>query len=132
MSFIAKLQLQNEDELNVLRCDYRFYKNTSITGTASTRALGGVINVTLASINHPGLFEWMIHKVQTKNGKITFIRYDTMSKLKILEFENAICVTYHEMFDSSGEHPMLLQLTMSAHTVKLEDAVYKNNWPGLG
>lgn len=130
MSFIAKLQLQNEDEMNVLRCDYRFHQQIDVTGKASTIALGGTINVTVVSNNHPGLFEWMIKTMHTKNGQITFIRYDTMSKLKILEFTNALCVEYHEIFDAAGEHPMLLQLKLSTHTLKLDDTVYKNNWPG--
>jgi hypothetical protein len=73
----------------------------------------------------------MINTLQKKNGRITFIRYDTMSKLKTLEFENALCVEYHETFDPVGEHPITLQLTLSAHTIKLEDSVFKNNWPGL-
>lgn len=131
MSFIARLQLQNEDEMNVLRCGFRFNQAIDVTGKAASKPVGGTINLTLASFNHPGIFEWMINTLQTKNGKITFIRYDTMSKLKTLEFENALCVEYNETFDPAGEHPILLQLTLSAHTIKLEDTVFKNNWPGL-
>ena len=131
MSFIARLQLQNEDEINVLRCGFRFNQSIDVTGKAASKPMGGTINLTLASINHPELFEWMINTLQTKSGKITFIRYDTMSKLKTLEFENALCVDYHETFDPAGEHPITLQLTLSAHTIKLEDMVFKNNWPGL-
>lgn len=131
MSFIAKLQLQNEDEINVLRCGFRFNQTIDVTGKAASKPMGGTINITLASTNHQGLFEWMITTSKTKNGKITFIRYDTMSKLKTLEFENALCVEYHETFDPEGQHPIVLQLTISAHTIKLEDTVYKNNWPGL-
>lgn len=131
MSFIAKLQLQNEDELNVLRCSYRFNQGIDVNGRASTKPLGGTINLTLATINHPGLFEWMINTFQKKSGKISFIRYDTMSKLKTLEFENALCVEYYETFDPASEHPMLLQLTLSANTIKLEDVVFQNNWGGL-
>ena len=131
MSFIARLQLQNEDEINVLRCGFKFNQSIDVTGKAASKPMGGTINLTLASINHPELFEWMIKTLQTKSGKITFIRYDTMSKLKTLEFENALCVEYHETFDPAGEHPILLQLTLSAHTIKLEDTVFKNNWPGL-
>lgn len=131
MSFIAKLQLQNEDEISVLRCGFRFNQSIDVTGKAASRPMGGTINLTLASINHPSLFEWMINTLQKKNGRITFIRYDTMSKLKTLEFENALCVEYQETFDPVGEHPITLQLTLSAHTIKLEDTVFKNNWPGL-
>jgi hypothetical protein len=131
MSFIAKLQLQNEDEISVLRCGFRFNQTIDVTGKAASRPMGGTINIILSSINHPSLFEWMINTQQKKSGRITFIRYDTMSKLKTLEFENALCVEYHETFDPDGAHPITLQLTLSAHTIKLEDMVYKNNWPGL-
>jgi type VI protein secretion system component Hcp len=131
MSFIAKLQLQNEDEISVLRCSFRFNQNIDVTGKASSRPMGGTINLTLSSFNHPGLFEWMINTSQMKNGKVTFIRHDTMSRFKTLEFENALCIAYHESFDPSAEYPMVLQLTLSAHTIKLEDTVFKNTWPGL-
>jgi len=131
MSFIAKLNLQNEDELNVLRCSFRFNQTIDVMGKAASRPMGGTINITLASINHPSLFEWMINSQQKKNGKIVFVRYDTMSKLKTLEFENALCVEYNETFDPKGEHPITLQLTLSAHTIKLEEMVFKNSWPGL-
>jgi hypothetical protein len=131
MSFIAKLQLQNEDEINVIRCGFRFNQTIDVTGKAASRPMGGTINIILSSINHPGLFEWMINPQQKKSGRITFIRYDTMSKLKTLEFENALCVEYHETFDPEGEHPITLQITLSAHVIRLEDMVFKNNWPGL-
>jgi hypothetical protein len=131
MSFIARLQLQNEDEMSVLRCSFKFNQSIDVTGKAASKPMGGTINLTLAGNNHPGIFEWMINTRQTKSGKITFIRYDTMSKLKTLEFENALCVEYCETFDPMGEHPILLQITLSAHTIKLEDTVFKNNWPGL-
>lgn len=131
MSFIAKLQLQNEEEINVLRCGFRFNQSIDVTGKAASRPMGGIINIMISSINHASLFEWMINTQQKKSGKITFIRYDTMSKLKTLEFENALCVEYNETFDPKGEHPITLQLTLSAHTIKLEDMIFRNNWPGL-
>lgn len=131
MSFIARLQLQNEDEMNVLRCGFRFNQAIDVTGKAASKPTGGTINLTLASFNHSNILEWMISPRQTKNGKITFIRYDNMSKLKTLEFENALCVDYEETFDPAADHPILLQLTLSAHTIKLDDTVFKNNWPGL-
>jgi hypothetical protein len=129
MAFIARLQLQNENEFNVLRCSFHFNQNIDVTGKAASR--GGIIDITLANPNHSSLLEWMIATSQMKNGKITFVRYDTMSRLKTLEFENALCVQYHETFDPAAEHPIILQLKLSAHTIRLEDTVYKNNWPGL-
>jgi len=131
MSFIAKLQLQNEEEMSALHCGYRFLQEIDVTGKPTSVPQGGTIDLVLISNNHSGLFEWMINPLQTKNGKITFIRYDTMSKLKILEFENAHCVGYYEQFNHGSEYPMKLELTISAHTLKLNDTTYKNKWAGL-
>jgi len=131
MSFIAKLQLQNEEEMNVLRCSFRFNQTIDVTGKAASRPMGGTINLMVSSTNHASILEWMISTQQKKSGKITFIRYDTMSKLKTIEFENALCVEYNETFDPDGEHPITLQLTLSAHTIRVEDMGFKNNWPGL-
>jgi len=130
MSFIAKLQLQNEEEISVMRCGFHFKQPIDVSGHPAAIPQGGTINLLLVSNSHAGLFDWMISPLQTKNGKITFLRYDTMSKLKILEFENAYCIEYHETFDQSGEHPMQVQLTLSARIVKLDDSTFKNNWPG--
>jgi hypothetical protein len=131
MSFIAKLQLQNDGEIDVLRCSFRFNQHIDVTGKASSRPMGGTINLTLANCKIPGLFDWMINTSQTKNGKIEFVKRDTMSVHKTLEFENALCIEYHETFDTAGEYPVLLQLTLSAHTIKLDGALYQNSWPGL-
>ena len=131
MSFIAKLQLQNEDEMNVIRCDFRFNQTIDVTGKAASRPMGGTINILLSSTNHASILEWMISTHQKKSGRITFITYDTMNKLKTLEFENALCVVYNETFDPGGKYPITLEITLSAQIIRLEDTVFKNNWPGL-
>ena len=71
----------------------------------------------------------MIHPTQTKSGAVTFFRRDTMSKLKTLEFTEAYCVNYHEIYRHTGEFPMQVKLALSARTIKLNDSEYKNNWP---
>jgi hypothetical protein len=131
MSFIARLQLQGEEALNLLRCSFRLNQHIDVTGKASSKPMGGTISLTLADCKHPGLFDWMISTSLTKNGKITFTKYDTDSTHKTLEFENALCIEYHETFDTTGVHSMLLQLTLSAHTIKLDETPFKNSWPGL-
>ena len=129
MSFIAKLQLQNEDEINVLQCGFRFRQGTDDTGKPTTVPQGGTINLILESNGNTELFDWMISPVHIKSGKITFFRYDTMSRMKVLEFENAHCVEYYESFDHEGEYPMQIQLTISAHIIRLNDSEFRNNWP---
>jgi len=128
MSFIAKLKIDGE-EMNVLHCGFRFTQVTDATGKPTAIPQGGNINLVVESTGGTELFDWMISATQTKNGTITFFRRDTNSKLKTLEFTDGHCVDYYETFDHIGDHPMQIQLTVSAREVKLNDSEFKNNWP---
>ena len=129
MSFIAKLQLQHEGEMNVLQCGFRFSQSIDATGKPTAMPQGGIIKLVLESNGNTDLFDWMINPLHIKNGKITFFRYDSMSRLKTLLFENAHCIEYCETFCHAGEHPMQIQLTISAHMIQLNESAFKNNWP---
>jgi hypothetical protein len=128
MSFIAKLQIE-EEEMNVLHCGFRFTQGTDSTGKPVAIPRGGTVNLTLESNGGTELFDWMVSPTQTKSGTITFFRRDNMSKLKTLEFSNAHCVDYYETFDHVGDNPMQVQISISAHELKLNDSEFKNNWP---
>ncbi|HEX9513139.1 MAG TPA: type VI secretion system tube protein TssD [Puia sp.] len=128
MSFIAKLRLDGE-EINVLHCGFRFTQMTDNTGKPTAKPQGGSINILVESSGSTDLFDWMISPTQLKNGSITFYRRDSMSKLKTLEFTDAVCIDYYETFDHAGETPMQIQLTLSAHELKLNDSEFTNNWP---
>lgn len=129
MSFIAKLYVDDEEEINVLHCGFRFTQTTDATGKPSSVPLGGTITMVLESNGETGLFTWMISPSQMKNGRITFYRRDTMSKLKSLEFKDAHCVDYYETFHHSGKEPMQIELTISARQIKLNDTEFVNYWP---
>ena len=128
MSFVAKVKIDGE-EMNVLHCGYRFSQATDANGRPTAIPRGGTIHLTIESTGGTELFDWMISHTQTKSGVITFYRRDTNSKLKTLEFSEGHCVDYYETFDSVNDSPMQVQLTISAHSVKLNDAEFINNWP---
>lgn len=128
MSFIAKLRLDGE-EINVLHCGFRFTQMTDTTGKPTAKPQGGTVSLLVESSGSTDLFDWMISPTQLKNGTITFYRRDTMSKLKTLEFTDAICTDYYETFDHAGEMPMQIQFTISAYELKLNDSSFTNNWP---
>ena len=128
MSFIAKLKMDGE-EMNVLHCGFRFTQVTDATGKPTSIPQGGSINLVVESSGSTDLFDWMISPTQTKSGTITFFRRDSNSKLKTLEFGDAHCVDYYETFDHIGDHPMQIQITLSAKEIKLNDSEFKNNWP---
>jgi hypothetical protein len=128
MSFVAKANIDGE-EMNVLHCGFRFMQGTDATGKPTSIPQGGTVQLTVESNGGTSLFDWMINPTQIKNGSVTFYRRDNMSKLKTLEFSEAYCVDYYESFDHEGDNPMQVQLTISAHELKLNDSEFKNNWP---
>lgn len=128
MSFLARLEVDGE-EINVLHCGFRFSQAIDVTGKPTARPQGGTISLTVESDSDAHLFDWMIHPTQTKSGKITFFRRDASSKLKTVEFVDAHCVEYYETYDHQGEHPMQIQMVISAYEVKMNDSEFKNNWP---
>ena len=128
MSFIAKLYLDNQ-EINVLYCSFRFMQTTDATGKPSSVPQGGSINLTVESSGKVDLFDWMISATQKKTGSVTFFRRDTMSTLKMLDFADAHCVDYNEVYQHDGEFPMQIALVISAKELKLNGSAYKNNWP---
>jgi Hemolysin coregulated protein Hcp (TssD) len=129
MAFLAKLTIDGGEEMNVLRCSYRFTQGTNVTGKPTAIPQGGIVTVVVESTKSTVLFDWMINATGIKNGLITFYRRDMQSKLKSLAFSDAYCIDYQEDFDHRGEHPMQITFTLSAKTLKLDDSEFKNNWP---
>ena len=128
MSFIAKLKLEGE-EVNVLQCSFRFSQATDATGKPIAIPRGGNIRILVESDSTTDLFDWMISPTQVKSGSITFQRRDNKGKLKTIEFTDAHCVDYHEMYDHVGNHPLQIELMLSDRELKLNDSEYKNNCP---
>lgn len=128
MSFIAKMELEGENS-NILYCSFRFTQVTDATGRPSSVPKGGAVTLTVESSGQSDLFDWMISPDQTRSGLITFYRRDTMSKLKTLEFSDAHCIDYQEVYQHDGEFPMQIKLVLSAKELKLNDSTYTNNWP---
>ena len=128
MSFIAKLKL-DEEEMNVLECEFRFSRSIDSTGKPITFPQGGVIKFSVESSENTNLFSWLTSAVEKKSGTITFYRRDTMSKLKELEFKDAFCIDYYEKYDHVSENPMRIQATISAREIRLNYVTFLNNWP---
>lgn len=131
MSFTAILKI-GQDHLNVLACDFAFSQSVDSYGKPAAKPQGGIINVVIESTMDTSLFEWMIANHQTRSGIIVFKRRDVNSRMKELEFKDAYCVQYREVFMSTGETPMQIQLTLSAKELKMGTVTYQNPWPVAG
>ncbi len=129
MAFLAKLSIDGGAEINVLHCSFRFTQATDATGKPSSIPQGGYVSIIIESTKDTEIYDWMISPTSMKNGVVTFYRRDMFSKLKVLDFNDAYCVDYHESFDHKGEHPMQIAFTISAKKLKLNESEFVNNRP---
>lgn len=128
MSFKATLNIEDQ-ELNVLKCKYEISQATDHKGKPSARPRGGVISVLVESDAQTFLFDWATSETQIKSGSITFVKRDTMGKMKRLEFSDAYCVEFSEEFAARGGDPMQIELLLTAREISFGGSSrHKNSW----
>lgn len=128
MSFKATLHIEDQ-ELNVLHCKYEIFQKTDHKGKPSARPKGGTISVLVESDSKAFLFDWATSETQTKSGSITFVKRDTMGKMKQLHFTDAYCVEFSEEFVAKGGDPMQTELLLSAKEISFGGSSrHKNSW----
>jgi hypothetical protein len=130
MPFITSLTLEDEEkDINILHCDYKFTQAIDATGMPISNPQGGLINLVIQSNGSTNLFDWMVSPDKVKKGVITFYRDESPSSLIKLEFADTYCVGYYDVFDNTAGTPMLTYLTLSATSLKLNGAPFKNPRP---
>ncbi len=128
MSFLSTLTIDDTD-YKVLKCHFGMNQSIAKNGMAIQNPTGGgLIDIIIESTSSTDLFDWMVSANKKKNGSITFYRRDAMSRLKRLDFTDALCVRYDEDFDHDGASPMTTRVTISAREIVLEDVTVSNNW----
>lgn len=127
MSFLAKLIIE-DDEINVLRCNFSFTQKVDSSGRITEMPRSGQIHVSLESTNNTNLLHWMLNPHEFKKGKVVFYKRDVMSSNKTLLFDEAICVSYEEDFDAHNAVPMRTAISISAGVIELDDASHVEVW----
>ena len=129
MSFNANVSIDGGPEVRVLHCSYALTRDVDSTGRPSSMIRGGTINLEVESTEDNSLFSWMIDQYATKNGKITFMKRDSKTKMKEVSWENGYIVQYSESLDAIGENPMTIHFVISAQKIQVQDATHENPWP---
>ena len=128
MSFLAKINIDG-DEMNVLDCSFSFIQGADSTGRPSQKTKGGQISVLLESTGKTDFLDWAMSSNMSKEGKVTFFKRDNLSSLKAIQFKEAYCLEYTEIFNSEGSEPLRTRIVISAKEVKMKGTTFKNNWP---
>ncbi len=127
MSFLAKLFIDDQ-EFNLLDCEYSFIQNTDLNGKPSAKPKGGKLNLSIESSGSHDFFDWMITPTAIKSGKVVFYRRESEAKMKELVFNDAYCIYFKEVFNSTGEDPMTISLELSAKELRMGQTNYENAW----
>lgn len=129
MSFLATLKME-EAELNVLECSFEYNVDYDPNGRPTSRPRGGLIYLEVESSTSFNFFSWLMgaDNGDYKNGEITFFKRDMMSSYKTMQFHDAACVHYKEVFSSVGEVPMKTSVVISAQEISVDDTIYITPW----
>ena len=128
MSFLAKLEIDGEVS-NVLEFQCTLGQDTDKSGKPSADPAGGKIRIVVESTKSTMLFDWMVSNSQTKNGKLTFYRRDAISKMRELQFKEAYCIRYDELFVAYNTMSMKIEIVISAKEINMNGSQFARNWP---
>lgn len=132
MSFQARLII-DDNTFTVLSAEYALSIPYDEHNRPTGRVRGGIIDLTFesGSANSYVLLEWIMNRMN-KEGRIEFSRRDTGSSTqKVVTFRDAYCVYMKDIFISNGASPMVTKITISAHTIDIDNQVLHNSWPGI-
>lgn len=131
MSFLARLTFDGANYYTVLNADYQITQSVGRANQPNRNPEIGLIHLVLESTNNNELIVWAMAPHVTKDGSITFFNRDYSDSLKTLEFYNAFCINYKEIFNADGSQPMKTELTISSHRISIQGAELQQNWAGF-
>ena len=138
MAFKGTLHLgQGKDEkYNLLRFSYTLNQRINPeNGRPTSIAKGGILHATVETSNNTKLLEWMLDPSMVKNGTIQIDdRAIDGKSMRTIEFNDAFCVNYNEVFNAVNSQPMISELIISARCLNFSagstSLMLQNEWPG--
>lgn len=98
------------------------------SGRPASKSKGGKIDIELSSVKDEVFYDWMVHTRKTLNGSINLYEADFETKLKEIQFEEAYCIQYVEIFSGELEDNMVTKLTISAEKLSVGNIDLDNKW----
>jgi hypothetical protein len=128
MSFKAVLELDGQ-KFNIMEMNISFNQRIDQTGKPVANPEGGMINLSIeTSVSTSVFLNWMILPDAKKSGVIKFTKRDDEGSLKTIEFSDAFCVNYNEVFTSVGKTPMITHITITSKKIKSGESTMDKEW----
>ncbi len=120
-----------ERPIPIIEYDLGFYQDLDVTGKPCSRPKGGLIDIVISSHDSLPITAWMLSPIGLKDGKIEFIT-PPFGKKRTVEFEEAVCVKYREVYDRvESSRALNVYFTISANRIKIGEAGFEHDWKNL-
>ncbi|WP_288428145.1 type VI secretion system tube protein TssD [uncultured Spirosoma sp.] len=129
MPYSSKIKL-GADEYDILGGDIGFTRSVDVKGRPSSHVMGGQFSFTVEVTDKSSLVEHMVN-AQNKpfdKGSLEFTDAGDDGVTRKFEFTNAYIVNYSESFSVAG-NAYTCSLTISAETIKIQNALLDQRWP---
>ena len=122
------LKVDGLTEREVLKVTYSFNQAINIEGQTSGIPRGGNISIRVKALNdgNPDLFNWMVNPDLAMNGVIEFHETVKGSLMKKIEFTDAFCVNFVEMWEDNVGH--YEEIILSCREIKNGPVNFTNDW----
>lgn len=127
MAFDAKLEYDGA-EFDVLRMSYKFSRTCDAKGQPATDINGGLVHITIQSIEDNTIFINMVDSYALKGAKVTITQADEEAELRTVELEDAFLVKMKESIDYVGDNPATIEMMFSAKKIMTGTAEYDSGW----
>ena len=131
MSFHATLNILNTDikNIRVLNVEYEFNQPVDHALRPKGKVQSGLIVIEIESSQSSTLAQWMFSDSMQHSGQLVFDKAEGGSALRTLNFTDAFCIYYKEIFNASDQNPMRIVLKISARMIELNNIKIENHWP---
>jgi len=114
--------------LEISNCNFSFMQDVDISGKATTRVQGGIIEVTIPQLPPQSIVDWAIDSRKYQSGLIVSLDAENMPLEKIL-FENAACVDFEIEYTYAGDAYASTKILIQAEVLTVGDGVeFLNEW----
>ncbi|MFZ4398505.1 MAG: type VI secretion system tube protein TssD [Bacteroidales bacterium] len=124
----VELKVEGFNDREVMKVSYSFNQATDVEGQMSGIPRGGLIVIQVKALNdgNPDLLKWMVSPNLAKSGSVDFNETKTGNLMKKIEFKDAYCVNFIEIWEDKVGHSE--EITISCKSIAVGPVVYENKW----
>lgn len=128
MAYTGKLRLGGF-EYKLIRCSFSLKRSVDEKGKPTSKIYGGTIHVTIESNEATFLVEFFLNNQTAPiDGAIIITNISQERNAKEISFKKGYIIDYTETVDLGNTSSQIVNLAISAKTLRIGTAVHNNDW----